>query len=221
MLVGDMAIVLNLLSVSVLAFVIGIATVAVVSRFVLFRLKQVSFNSQKFILWSLVSAPWWIAFSCIGYFMPYSLGFDKVFNISWFEDFAHWHHIDIFSFSSWHALTLLLALIYLAWRVTKTTFVRTKQSIALSSLLSFTDAQGARTTNGNQYLLMPVKVPVALLQVLYLPRYMYQPDYKPKLAMNNLISSLIMNAHVTARDPLFKVLFTALASFYPSRIKQT
>ncbi|TMS60170.1 peptidase M56, partial [Pseudoalteromonas sp. S3173] len=45
MLVGDMAIVLNLLSVSVLAFVIGIATVAVVSRFVLFRLKQVSFNS--------------------------------------------------------------------------------------------------------------------------------------------------------------------------------
>ena len=101
MLVGDMAIALNLLSVAVLAFVIGIATVAVVSCFVLFRLNQVSFNSQKFILWSLVSAPWWIALSCIGYFMLYSLGFDTVFNISWFEDFAHWHHIDIFNFFSW------------------------------------------------------------------------------------------------------------------------
>ena len=78
MLVGEMAIALNLLSVAVLAFVIGIASVAVVSRFVLFRLNQVSFNSQKFILWSLVSAPWWIALSCIGYFMPYSIGLARV-----------------------------------------------------------------------------------------------------------------------------------------------
>jgi hypothetical protein len=222
MLVGDMAIVLNLLSVSVLAFVIGIATVAVVSRFVLFRLKQVSFNCQKFILWSLVSAPWWIAFSCIGYFMPYSLGYDKVLNISWFEDFAHWHHIDIFSFSSWHALTLLLALIYLAWRVTKTIIARTKQSIALSSLLSFTDAQDTKTTNGNQYFLMPVKVPVAFTTGFISPKIYVSTGLQTQVSDEQL--NIIVNhelAHVTARDPLFKVLFTAIASFYPSRIKQS
>ncbi len=222
MLVGELAIALNLLSVAVLAFVIGIASVAVISRFVLFRLNQVSFNSQKFIMWSLVSAPWWIALSCIGYFMPYSIGLDKAFNISWFEDFAHWHHIDIFSFSSWHALTLLLALIYLAWRVAKTIFARTKQSIALSSLLSFTDAQDAKTTNGNQYFLMPVKVPVAFTTGFISPKIYVSTGLQSQVSDEQL--NIIVNhelAHVAARDPLFKVLFTALASFYPSRIKQT
>jgi beta-lactamase regulating signal transducer with metallopeptidase domain len=222
MLVGDMAIALNLLSVAVLAFVVGIASVAVLSPCVLFRLNKVNFNSQKFILWSLVSAPWWIASFCISYFMPSSLGFDKVFNISWFEDFAHWHHIDIFSFSSWHALTLLLAFIFLAWRVTKTIFARTKQSIALSSLLSFTDAQDAKTTNGNQYFLMPVKVPVAFTTGFISPKIYVSTGLKTQVSDEQL--NIIVNhelAHVTARDPLFKVLFTTLASFYPSHIKQT
>ncbi|MEP4892202.1 MAG: M56 family metallopeptidase [Aliiglaciecola sp.] len=222
MLVGDMAIALNLLSVAVLAFVIGIVSVAVLSRFELFRLNQINFNSQKFILWSLVSAPWWIALSCIGYFMPYSLGFDKVFNTSWFEDFAHWHHIDIFSFSSWHGLTLLLASIYLAWRVTKTIYARTKQSIALSSLLSFTDAQDAKTTNGNQYYLMPVKVPVAFTSGFMSPKIYVSTGLQAQVSDEQL--NIIVNhelAHVTARDPLFKVLFTTLASFYTSGIKQS
>lgn len=219
MLVGNIAIALNLLSVAVLAFVIGIASVAVISRFVLSNLNKTHFSTQKFLLWSLVSAPWWIAIFCIGYFLPYKISF---VNSTWFEEFAHWHHIYIFSFSSWHAITLFLATIYLVWRVIKTIFARTKQSIALSNLLSFTNAQNAKTTNGNRYLLMPVKIPVAFTTGFLSPKIYVSTGLQRQINDEQL--NIIVNhelAHVTARDPLFKVLFTALASFYPSRIKQT
>tara|TARA_R110002050_G_scaffold265306_3_gene406347 strand:- start:1730 stop:2719 length:990 start_codon:yes stop_codon:yes gene_type:complete len=222
MLVGNMAIVLNLLSVAVLAFAIGIVTVAVVSRFVLAKLNQLTFSNQKFLLWSFVTAPWWIALCCIGYFMPYTIGFANLFNIGWFEDFAHWHHIDIFSFSSWHALTLFLALIYIVWRIASTIHARTKQSIALSSLLRFTDAKASNTSNGSGYLLMPVKIPVAFTTGFLSPKVYVSTGLQQQVNDEQL--NIIVNhelAHVKAKDPLFKVLFTALASFYPLPIKQT
>lgn len=77
-------------------------------------------------MWLLVSVFWWIVFFCIGYFMFYLLGFDKVFNISWFEDFVYWYYIDIFSFLSWYVLILFLVLIYLVWCVINIIFVRIK-----------------------------------------------------------------------------------------------
>lgn len=222
MLVGELAITLNLLSVAVLAFVIGIAIVAIASRFVFFRLNQLNFRSQKILLWSLVSAPWWVALNCIGYFMPHSIGVVDDLNISLFENFAHWHHIDVFSFSSWHALTVLLALVFITLHLSKTIFARTTQSISLSSLLRFTDAQDTKTTNGNQYFLMPVEVPVAFTTGFISPKIYVSTGLKSQLSNDQL--NIIVNherAHVTARDPLFKVLFTALANFYPSNIKQS
>ena len=150
--------------------------------------------------------------------MPSSI---LVANIDWFEGIAHWHHIDIFNFSSWHALTLFLALIYLVFRVTETIFSRRKQSIALSSLLSFTNSAESNTANGNQYLLMPVEVPVAFTTGFISPKVYVSTGLQGQVNEEQL--NIIVNheqAHVKARDPLFKVLFSALASFYPLQLKQ-
>jgi beta-lactamase regulating signal transducer with metallopeptidase domain len=69
---------------------------------------------------------------------------------------------------------------------------------------------------------MPVKVPVAFTTGFISPKIYVSTGLQTQVSDEQL--NIIVNhelAHVTARDPLFKVLFTALASFYPSRIKQT
>lgn len=189
MLVGNLAITLNLLSIAVLAFAISVVFIAVISPFTLHRIAQFTFGIRKVILWSLVTAPWWIAISCVGFFWPRQ---QDIFPAAWLNEFAHWHHVDIFSFTSWHAVTLLSASAYLLWSVTRTVYIRRKQSSAMADLIGLSDIK-LQHINGKQgYYSLPLPIPAAFTTGLLSPKIYVLPRSKNGLMSRNWISSSAM-----------------------------
>lgn len=214
-LVGDLAISLNLLSIAVLTFIISVVFVTVTLRLTLFRLANFTFGVRKILLWSLVTAPWWIAATCVGIFWPRQ---QNLVPISWLDDFAHWHHVDIFSFTSWHAVTLFAASSYLLWSITRTVYTRYLQSSALLDLIGLSDAQPQQIKGQCQYYSLPLAVPAAFTIGFISPRIYLTTALQQRVNEQDL--DIIVKhelAHVNARDPLFKVAFAAFAGFFPAK----
>lgn len=216
MLVGNLAITLNLLSVAVLAFFICVVFIALISPFTLPRLTHFTFGIRKVILWSLVTAPWWIALSCVGFFWPRQ---QDLFPAAWLNEFAHWHHVDMFSFTSWHAVTLFSASAYLLWSMTRTVYIRRKQSSAMANLIGLSDIK-QQNINGKQgYYSLPLTIPAAFTTGLLSPKVYITTALKDKVNEQEL--AIIIRhemAHVEARDPMFKVVFAAFAGLFPAAV---
>lgn len=156
MFVGDLAIALNLLSVAVLAFAISVACISIALRLTLPRFEHLTFRLRKVILWALVTVPWWVAISCAAFFWPRQ---QELFSTAWLNEFAHWHHVDIFSFSSWHAFTLLSAFGYLIWSMISTIYVRKKQSSTMASLIGLSEIQPQVTITQQRYYSLAQAIP--------------------------------------------------------------
>lgn len=216
MLVGNVAITLNLLSIAVLTFAISVALVAVISLFTLPRLVQLTFGIRKLFLWALVTAPWWVVISCIAFLWPRQ---QDVFPSVWLNELAHWHHIDIFSFTSWHAITLFSAFAYLLWSITKTVHIRKKQSSAMASLISLSDIDPKAIIGKQGYYSLPMTIPTAFTSGLLNPKIYVTSALIAKVSEQEL--DIIVRhemAHVDARDPMFKVVFATFAAFFPSTV---
>ncbi|MDX1537240.1 M56 family metallopeptidase [Arsukibacterium sp.] len=214
MLVGDLAIVLNLLSIAVLAFAISVVLLCISFRAILNRLAHFTFGLRKAILWALVSAPWWIAAGCVAVLWP---GQPDIFAATWLSGLAHWHHVDLFSFTSWHAITLFSAVAYATWSIARNVFYRRKQASAMAALLSLSDIKPATTTAQCRYYSLALSVPTAFTAGLIRPRIFVTTALQQQVNPQQL--DIIVRhemAHVTARDPLFKTVFAAVACFYPA-----
>jgi Zn-dependent protease with chaperone function len=216
MFVGELAISLNLLSIAVLAFTVSIALIAITSRLTLFLLQHFTLGIRKLILWSLVTAPWWIAASCVGFFWPWQ---QDLFPAAWLNDLAHWHHVDIFSFTSWHSVTLFSSGAYLLWSMTSTVYTRRKQSAAMSDLIGLSGIQPQETRNQYSYYSLPLAIPAAFTTGLISPKIYLTTALQERVNEQEL--EIIVRhemSHVDAHDPLFKVVFAALAGFFPAVI---
>ncbi|MCB2384735.1 M56 family metallopeptidase (plasmid) [Shewanella sp. LC6] len=218
MFVGDLAIALNLLSVAVLAFAISVACISNALRLTLPRFEHLTFRLRKVILWALVTVPWWVAISCAAFFWPRQ---QELFSTAWLNEFAHWHHVDIFSFSSWHAFTLLSAFGYLIWSMISTIYVRKKQSSTMASLIGLSEIQPQVTITQQRYYSLAQAIPAAFTTGLVSPKIYLTTGLQEKVTEQQL--DIIVRhemAHVVARDPLFKVIFAAFAGFYPKAAKR-
>jgi len=218
MFVGDLAITLNLLSVAVLAFAISVVFISIALRFTLPRLDYLTFRLRKVILWSLVTAPWWIAINCVVFFWPKQ---QDLFSAAWLNEFVHWHHVDIFSFDSWHAVTLLSASGFLIWSMIKTVYSRKKQSSTMASLLGLSDVYPQEANSQHRYYLLPLAIPAAFTTGLISPKIYLTTALQERVNEQEL--DIIIRhemAHVAARDPLFKVIFATFAGFFPLGMKQ-
>lgn len=214
MLVGNLAITLNLLSIAVLAFVISIGLTLAIFPLISSRIKHFHFRSCKAILWLLVTAPWWIALSCIAFFWPKQ---QDIFPTVWLNDFAHWHHVDIFNFSSWHAVTLLSAAAYVLWSMIRTIYFRKKQLSAMKDLMAISDASLECEQGKPSYNLLPISQPTAFTTGLLSPKIYVSSALKEQVSEQELgIIVCHERAHVHARDPMFKLLFATFAFFLPN-----
>lgn len=213
MLFGDVAVVFNLLSIGVLAFAVSVIFITIVTSFILERSEQFSFKLRKLILWVQVSAPWWIAFGCLTLFVPEQ---DDNSSTTWLFDFAHWHHIDVFSFTSWHSFTLFAAFVYLFYRFGSTFKDGLQQSVAISNLIDFTNATPTVTKSQLVYYSLPFKAPAAFTAGLLSPKVYLTTALLDHISQQEL--DIIVRhelAHVESRDPLNKAIFSALACFFP------
>ena len=68
MLVGSLAITLNLMSVALLAFFIGVVVLSVSAPLCFSKLSHFTFRIRKLALWLLATGPWWIGAICVAIF---------------------------------------------------------------------------------------------------------------------------------------------------------
>ena len=218
MIVGNLAIALNLMSVAVLAFIICIAFIAVIAKLFIPKLDKITFTVRKFSLWLLITAPWWVAALCIALFWPRQ---SNGIYFSWFDEFAHWHHIDIFNFFSWHAATLMFACLFVLGISISVIYRKRKQSNSLSNLLDFAQDKKLQGQGDSDYLTLSVPNPIAFTTGFLSPKIYISTGLQEQVSEQELAIILKHEAaHVAARDPLFKVIFSVFAGFFPASIKR-
>lgn len=217
MLVGNIAISLNLLSVAVLAIFISVTLVSLTSVLILPQLNRLTLSVRKKVLWVLVTAPWWISIICVAYFFPRSASH---YSLTWLNEFAHWHHIDIFSFTSWHAFTLYAALLYCAFSLIAALNTGKREASSITNLITLSSIQEHKTKSDQTYFSLSSSLPAAFTTGLTAPKIFLTTALQKQIT-NKEIDIIVRHemAHVIARDPLYKTIFAAFSGVFPFSLK--
>lgn len=218
MLLGEQAILLNLLSIAVLAFVVGSLLTIAALKFVLPGIQNLEFRTRKILLWLMVTAPWWIALCCMMFF--WLRQHDYLFT-AWVNEFAHWHHVDIFMFTSWHAITLYCAGLFIVSTLIKTLFSIRKQALAMSDMLSLSEIRTEKSSTDADFYTLAVNIPVAFTAGILSPKIYVTTDILERINGQELdIIVRHETAHVVSYDPFFKLVFSIFSGFYPASIRK-
>jgi Zn-dependent protease with chaperone function len=218
MLTGNIAILLNLVSVAITAFVIVTMLISAIIPLVKTRLDLFNFTARKRTLWLLATAPWWIALCCVVVFFPRQ---NTASIVVWVENIAHWHHIDLFKFTSWHGFTVIIAAFVLALLVSIALTQIRRHSIAMHNLFKFSDVQPINRDNHATIYSISLTTPAAFTIGFFKPKVYLTTGLLQHLepsALDIIIQHEL--AHVRARDPLFKSVFSFFCQLYPKPIRR-
>lgn len=203
---GNLAITLNIFAVTVLSFVI--ANIAMSTLFILFseKLLSLQLSSRKNLLWLIVSSPWLVGSSAAIYFLYdclFSTPLDEV------NDLTHWHHMQTFSLTSWHSVTIAIACLLLLNTLIKQfkKLRKYQQDIALLTALSSAETENFKV--------------LASQDTYAFTCGFRQPDCFISEGLLNATSpqeQAVIKAHELAHadnfDPFKKWLFSLFAAFY-------
>jgi Zn-dependent protease with chaperone function len=109
MIEGQLAVCLNIITIAILAFVIANFTVSIIVSLLTQKFIKLQVPSRKTVLWLLVTLPWLTGISVALFFLNGYMS-ANVFEST--TDYAHWHHMDVFNWLSWHGATLIIALFF-------------------------------------------------------------------------------------------------------------
>ncbi|MFT6976920.1 MAG: Zn-dependent protease with chaperone function [Shewanella psychromarinicola] len=218
MLTGNIAILLNLTSVAITAFVLVTMLISAVIPLVKNRLGLFNFTARKRTLWLLATAPWWIALCCVVIFFPRQ---NTASIVIWIENIAHWHHIDLFKFASWHGFTLIIAVVILTLLVSTTLTQIRRHSSAMDSLFTLSEVQPINRNGDETVYSISLTTPAAFTIGFFKPKVYLTTGLLQHLepsALDIIIQHEL--AHVRARDPLFKSVFSFFCQLYPKPIRR-
>ena len=140
MIQGPLAVTLNVLEITILTFVVAnIVISAVVSVFSPSLLK-IQVSSRKALLWLVVLLPWLVGMAIAAYFL------NGYFTSSIFETElgnAHWHHMEVFTWLSWHGIVMLSALAFSLYLVINKAIQFFRHRMDLSLLTSMSTLKDA------------------------------------------------------------------------------
>jgi Zn-dependent protease with chaperone function len=109
MIEGELALWLNIVTIMVLIFVIANFTVSIIVSLLAQQFLSLQVNSRKTVLWLLVTLPW-LTSLCIALLFLHEYTSSAVFESE--TQYAHWHHMGVFHWLSWHGATLVIALAF-------------------------------------------------------------------------------------------------------------
>ncbi|MBL4765976.1 MAG: M56 family metallopeptidase [Colwellia sp.] len=109
MIEGQLALWLNIVTIVILAFVIANFTVSTIVSLLAQKFINLQVKSRKIVLWLLVTLPW-LSSICVALYFLRGYTNSTVFQSE--AEYAHWHHMDIFNWLSWHGATLIIALVF-------------------------------------------------------------------------------------------------------------
>lgn len=187
---------LNLFSQAVVIFILSQLSLALLWLSSKTLIGKFHFAWQSTLLWLMVTLPWLVSIG--GLFL------------SGQYDFFHWHHSFIFSWKSWHGISLVISLLlslYLFGKAIYALVHYNQQDHKRRSLALF-------TCNAEGY--FKHAQPLAFTSGLLQPRVYISTGLAEKLTANELTMVIVHEqAHADRYDPLQKWLFLLLASFYP------
>ncbi|PCI72967.1 MAG: hypothetical protein COB38_02110 [Gammaproteobacteria bacterium] len=214
MIVGELAILLNLLSIMALGVLLIISCGSVwvtIARFKITSSNSSSYSasSRRRMLWLLALSPWLVGLLAASLAILSGTDVFSIFSSGIFDLF-HWHHPQEFAFNSWHGLSLGFALScasFLVIQSVKRLLVNRHQIRWLQSL--------GKPDENNIYQL-DADTPTAFTAGYYQPQcYMTSALRKELTIEEYTIIQLHENAHVRRADPLKKWFFQLLTSFFP------
>jgi len=221
MVVGDWALILNLVSIGLLGLFILHALQSIFWLFISEKLADFSPKSRKSLLLVWVACPYVLSTVITLFFY---LSITGPFEL--LDEVAHWHHAYVFHFDSWHGFLLLGFIAYIVWQLSKV--IRRwvihssdiKSLNLLSRVISSTSNSNSSPEVSNYYLLDSAK-PAAFVAGIIKPRCYLTNGLKRQLTEEEL--NIVLQheqAHLTSNDALSKCLFNLLCIFYPGFTKK-
>jgi len=136
MIVGNLAIFFNMLSILVLTALSMIFVVSIIIKFRLNALAQYSILSRRRALWILALSPWIIGLFAAILAVTSGTQFSPLPNS---YNFLHWHHAQEFNFKSWHGLSMITAATYICLIVASKLYRLVQNSQQINSLRAFSE----------------------------------------------------------------------------------
>ena len=211
MISGDWALAFNLLTVGVLAFIVGNILVSLIFWKIKDKLKDYAISSRKSFLWLFVLTPWFVAFSIMLFFSPLvQAGSGFV----WLTGLAHWHHPNVFYFLSWHSFSLVIFIVFGCYIFTRKMMVLYKNTDQVKLLRSL------GTKENEQVYIIDSPIPTAFTSGLIKPSSFISTGLIEQMSAEDIeIITQHELAHAHYSDPLKKWLFSFFAAYYVNNIR--
>ncbi|WP_053043110.1 M56 family metallopeptidase [Thalassomonas actiniarum] len=206
MIEGALAIWLNTFAIAVITFFIANLAVSLMVSVLDQRFLGMEVEPRKTILWLLVAIPWCVAVLVSSYFL---YKFSSLDPFSWSTAYAHWHHMDVYAVFSWHSITLLLALLGIAYVLTRKISLLLKHKNELLLLSGF-----AREIERQVYELELPQACAFTSGFLTKHCYITSGMLNATTVQEQAVILGHEKAHAKNNDPLKKWLFSILAAFF-------
>ncbi len=208
---GQWALILNLLTVTVLAFIIANVFVSLVFLSVKNSIQGYTLSTRKSLLWLCVLTPWIIALCVTLFFSPF---LQSGANFIWLTELAHWHHPDVFYFLSWHSISLI-SFISFSFYITVQKLMQAYRNHHQINLLR------TLTTKNKDVFIIDSPIPTAFTGGLTKPSCFVSTGLIEQLDSAD-VEIIIQHelAHLHYRDPLKKWLFSFFCAYFISNVKQ-
>jgi len=207
MIYGELAIILNLLSLTAFSVLLIVIVVSIFSKIKVFTVKHHSASSRRRILWLVALSPWIIALFAAtlallsgSQYAPFPGAFDLF----------HWHHSQEFLFNSWHGLSLAFAFVYVSFLVIRNVnrLIQISRQTNLLHILADQDNDG--------FYQLDVDAPAAFTAGYSHPRCYITSALRNQLDQEEYdIVHLHEKEHARRYDPLKKWLFQLLIAIFP------
>lgn len=217
MLISDIAVIMNLITIALLGFLVSALLLSITWRLIDKFVDSYSIQSQKVLILMWVSGPWILGLMTMLFFSPI---FENTAIYRWVDNVVHWHSFYVFQLDSWHGVTIILFTLFsLALIVIRGSGLY-RQGDALLTLSHFSNTvRGSKCYPGLQ--IIDSNIPTAFTSGLFRP-----VCYVSKGLIENLTDSelnIVVKhelAHARNKDPLSKTLIAFLSAYYPRKLAQ-
>lgn len=212
MIYGQWALVLNLLTIAVLAILVANVFVSIVIWSVKNKIKNYTVSSRKSLLWLCVLLPWFIALSVTLLFSPL---FQSSAIFSWLSNLVHWHHADVYYLLSWHSISLVL---FIGFSIH---IVLSRFSLVLRNRHQIGLLRALAVKKSDDVFIIDSPIPTAFTGGLTKPKCFISSGLTHQLPSED-VDVIIAHelAHVHYYDPFKKWLFSCFTAYFMPNIKQ-
>jgi len=207
---GIPAMVLNMITIMALGVLLSVIVISFYVKFSAQKQRRYAAKTYQKILWILVLMPWLMGLTAAISLIFFGAELNSLQNII---GAVHWHHVDEFNMMSWHGVLVLVVVFVFAYFVIKSVkelFNNIQKINVLKSMAHL---------NSDNIFLLDTDSPLAFVGGFLKPQVYLTTGMKKSLRPEELeIVLLHEREHLRNKDPLKKLLFKWLSSFFHSNI---